>query len=157
MSSVSHLDSIQGLSSKYDVKFLYSTKAPFTGQENGQLDLEGSGGEMDGKKILFLERLAEIFEGKKGGIYNGQLQLFLTGTSGYFASGGRIQAGERSLEYTGRRIGKSDVEEALGPVADRARTVVYACGIPTMTDEVVKIAKEADGMDENNVLCEKWW
>ena len=29
--------------------------------------------------------------------------------------------------------------------------------VPGMTDEFVKAAKGADGMDERHVLCEKWW
>lgn len=157
MSIISHLDGIQGVSSKYDVKLLYSTRAPFVRRDEGQMDLEGNGGEMDGKQILFLDRLTEIFEGRKGGIYGGQLKLFLTGTTGYFASGGFIDAGERALEYIGRRISKLDVEDALGPIVDRTRTVVYICGVPTMTDEIVKIAKEAKGINADNVLCEKWW
>ncbi len=50
-----------------------------------------------------------------------------------------------------------DILDALGPVEARKGTVCYICGIPVMTDDFVEKAKKADGMEEANVLSEKWW
>jgi NAD(P)H-flavin reductase len=35
--------------------------------------------------------------------------------------------------------------------------VVYVCGVPGMTEKLVRRAKKAEGMDERHVLYEKWW
>ncbi|KAK5050409.1 hypothetical protein LTR84_003690 [Exophiala bonariae] len=56
-----------------------------------------------------------------------------------------------------RRISQNDLLEALGSEDGRANTVVYVCGLPTMTDQYVELLKNAPGMDEKRVLCEKWW
>lgn len=56
-----------------------------------------------------------------------------------------------------RRISHDDLFDALGPDETRSNTVVYICGLPTMTDEFVELLKNTPGLDENRVLCEKWW
>ena len=56
-----------------------------------------------------------------------------------------------------RRFGEKDLETALGPVAERESTVAYVCGPPAMTDWAVDVLKRSKGMDQERVLCEKWW
>ena len=55
------------------------------------------------------------------------------------------------------RIGREDLYSAIGPVQDRGGLVAYVCGVPSMTDEFVGLLREAEGMQEERVLCEKWW
>lgn len=114
----------------FKVVFLYSSKA--VKEEEGE--------------VLFLGRLREVFEGLGG---EGELRVFLTG-----------DVEESELVENGvekRRIEEGDLMEALGPVREREGTVIYVCGVPSMTDEFVKRAKKAEGMMEANVLCERWW
>ena len=61
----------------------------------------------------------------------------------------------QSIEF--RRFVEKDLETALGPVAERKNTVAYVCGPPTMTDWAVDVLKQSAGMDQERVLCEKWW
>lgn len=56
-----------------------------------------------------------------------------------------------------RRLSHDDLFEALGPVDNRENALAYICGLPAMTDDFVEILKEASGMEEKRVLCEKWW
>ena len=56
-----------------------------------------------------------------------------------------------------RRFGREDLMSALGPVEDRKNAVAYVCGPAAMTDGVVKVLEEAEGMEKERVLCEKWW
>ena len=138
MSIVSHL-SKQSLADPlaFDIKFLYTLRDP--GEERG------------GESILFLERLCKCFNLLEK---DEALQLFLTrGDKG----SGVVDCNENEILYQGRRIEAGDLWEALGPVEERGDTVVYICGLPNMTDDMVKAAKEAEGMDERHVLCEKWW
>lgn len=134
MSILSHLSQQDPL--PFDIKFLYMLRDP--------------GEERMGDSILFMERLVKVFnllEKEKS------LQVFLTSGDG----DGVINCNENEVPFKGRRITEKDLEEALGPVEGRKGTVVYICGVPVMTDELVKAAKGADGMDERHVLCEKWW
>lgn len=62
-----------------------------------------------------------------------------------------------NMSVHSRRIAQHDLFEALGPETERANTVVYVCGLPTMTDQFVELLKHAPGMDQKRVLCEKWW
>ncbi|KEF54346.1 uncharacterized protein A1O9_09512 [Exophiala aquamarina CBS 119918] len=75
-------------------------------------------------------------------------------TSGQTGTG---QSTPNNMSTYARRIAKEDLFEALGPEAGRANTVVYVCGLPTMTDEFVDLLRLAPGMDEKRILCEKWW
>lgn len=56
-----------------------------------------------------------------------------------------------------RRITHDDLLDALGPQDSRGNTLVYVCGLPTMTDEFVALLQKTPGMDRSRVLCEKWW
>ncbi len=126
----------------FHVKFLYTTK---------DLKRDASPSE-----ILFLERLVSVFD-----VLGDERQLELFLTSGQ-QEGEKIES--RTLSVTGkqlkvqrRRIYDTDLLEALGPVEERVRTVCYICGVPSMTDEFVEKARNAKGINERNVLFEKWW
>jgi NAD(P)H-flavin reductase len=141
MSIVSHLEQtkLENGSLGFDVKFLYTTR-----------DLHHK------EEILFLERLVGVFETLGS---EGKFELFLTRRD----KGSTESANEilivRGTEVNTkrRRIHDTDLLDALGPVEERAGTVSYICGVPTMTDEFVEKAKKAEGMDKVNVLSEKWW
>ncbi|KAH7360267.1 hypothetical protein BKA65DRAFT_492727 [Rhexocercosporidium sp. MPI-PUGE-AT-0058] len=122
----------------FKIVFLYSVRNSI--DENGRSE-----------EILFLSRLREIF-GSLG--EEGMFRLFLTGQKGEEAGLGE---GAEGLQVRKRRIGESDVEDALGEVAERDGTVVYVCGVPGMTDRFVELVGKAEGMDEKRVLSEKWW
>lgn len=82
----------------------------------------------------------------------------------FFETSGQPQTGDGydrprpgNMVVYSKRISQADLLETLGPEEDRGNTVVYVCGLPTMTDEFVELLKHAPGMDEKKVLCEKWW
>jgi len=56
-----------------------------------------------------------------------------------------------------RRFTTEEIVESLGPEGERDGTVAYICGPPSMTDEVVGALRNAKGMTDERVLCEKWW
>ncbi|KAI3543949.1 hypothetical protein CSPX01_05964, partial [Colletotrichum filicis] len=156
MSIVSHL--AEGVEGKggcpYDVQFMYSTKVPSSAsppEESGEDSL------LDSEKILFMERLAAIFGREK---VRGQMRLFLTGLGPGIASGESVlHCNEMDVPFKRRRMGLGDVAEALGPEAERGDALVYVCGIPSMTDELVEslISKSGLNLRPERVLCEKWW
>lgn len=126
----------------FQVEFLYTTR-----------DLKADASPSD---VLFLERLVCVFDALGD---EGQFELFLT-------SGQRerdeteiatLSVTGKQLKVQRRRIYDTDLLDALGPVEERAGTVCYICGVPMMTDEFVEKAKHAMGIDERNVLSEKWW
>lgn len=130
------------------VEFLYSTRDP------------GGEGKRDASKILFLDRLAGIFNGGGGGsgIVKGRLGLFLTpGGSG--AGVAREGDGDelQGIPFRSRRITVEDIAEALGD--DKRFAVVYVCGVPAMTDEFVEklTSPQGLGLEPHRVLYEKWW
>ncbi|KAN0114402.1 hypothetical protein V8E51_003946 [Hyaloscypha variabilis] len=143
MSIVSHLEQKKREDGNlgFEVKFLYTTR-----------DL---GSNSKPSEILFLERLVSVFENLGS---EGQFELFLTsgGVEGKDGSG-RIMIGDKDIAANRRRIHDTDILDSLGPVEGRKGTVCYICGIPLMTDEFVEKAKKADGVEEANVLSEKWW
>ncbi|KAK1717200.1 NADH-cytochrome b-5 reductase [Colletotrichum lupini] len=156
MSIVSHL--AEGVEGKggcpYDVQFMYSTKVPSSAsppEESGEDSL------LDSEKILFMERLAAIFGREK---VRGQMRLFLTGLGPGIASGEPVlHCNEMDVPFKRRRMGLEDVAEALGPEAERGDALVYVCGIPSMTDELVESLTSKSGLNlrPERVLCEKWW
>ncbi|KAK4110626.1 hypothetical protein N656DRAFT_781388 [Canariomyces notabilis] len=172
-----------------EVRLLYGVRRPRLlspeQQENGG---ESGGRRGNGDKddndhgeggILFLERIARIFprsrgdeRGGEGGLVRGGVRLFLTsGNDGSGASAVERDSGERGRDggvlkcdhgrievpFLRRRMTVRDVEEAIGD--DKEGSVVYICGVPTMTDEFVQalVSPEGFGMDKNRVLFEKWW
>ncbi|RMZ87786.1 hypothetical protein DV736_g4988, partial [Chaetothyriales sp. CBS 134916] len=56
-----------------------------------------------------------------------------------------------------RRIGHQDLLAALGPESEWAKTVVYVCGVPQMTDEFTNFLRKQKGLEDKRILCEKWW
>ena len=125
--------------------------------------------------ILFFDRLSEIFF-RENCSSNLSFELFLTDSSipGLQSPEGadkpvvEAQFGEstsrkdvsstvhpRKVRY--KRFTQEDLINALGPALDRSGTLVYVCGPPPMTDWAVQTMREAEGMDPDRVLCEKWW
>lgn len=146
MSIASHL--AERPDPRHTVEFLYSTRDPGEGRR-------------DANKILFLDRLAGIFNGGGGAPkVNGGLGLFLT-------PGRSVRASEKDEEGTSgdglgvpfkqRRIAIEDVAEAVGN--DKRFAVVYVCGLPAMTDGFVEnlISPKGLGLEPHRVLYEKWW
>ena len=109
--------------------------------------------------ILFgtrLEGIAEHWKEKEGVDF--RYRTFITGSPPEAA-----RVDEEADQKPGiqppsyRRIQHDDLDEALGPKEQRENTVAYVCGLPTMTDELVEWFKQAPGMEDRRVLCEKWW
>jgi NAD(P)H-flavin reductase len=113
---------------------------------------EGTGKE---GQILFEERLKKVakrWEGHRDVDY--RYTLFDTSES----KGRREDEEDGNCRFRyGKRISQEDLFAALGPEDGRRNTVVYVCGLPTMTDEFVALLQKAPGMQERRVLCEKWW
>jgi ferredoxin-NADP reductase len=143
-----HLESLLSPSAISSLRLLYGTRATL------------------GEPILFHERIARILGKYMGGRldagaadrdYRGV--LYVTGGTGW--SSGRaagyedLDTAHIELEY--RRINRTHLLEALGPVPQRKDTVAYVCGPPNMTDGFVELLSEAEAMDPRRVLCEKWW
>ena len=118
------------------ISFLYSTKLPSSGS---------------GDNILFLPRLLKLAEQHPKRI---DLTLFLTN----LAAGTKLKNPKSLGWYHDRRIDEADLTAALGDdTASRRETVVYVCGPPKMTDDLVAWFSHQSGMDPSRVLCEKWW
>lgn len=151
MSILSHL--AEKPAAAQTIHFLYSMRDPGEGQR-------------DPHKILFLDRLASIFDGK--GI-KGELKLFITSGSGSGSGSGGGGGGDRAasdetekldrinIPFSHRRIAINDIAEIVG--ADKRSAVVYLCGVPTMTDQFVEQLTSPNGLglEPHRVLCEKWW
>jgi NAD(P)H-flavin reductase len=140
VSIISHLAQLPR--QPYTISFLYSVRDP------GDLQTLSS--------ILFLERLARLFANLK--IY-GELVLHVTSGEKRWQSTEEIiiEIAGFKLRCRRRRITKDDLVDVLGPVSQRQFTVVYVCGVPAMTDELVDVARWAIGMDPRKVFCERWW
>ncbi|RDL41118.1 uncharacterized protein BP5553_01097 [Venustampulla echinocandica] len=125
-------------SPEFDIKFLYTTRDP--GVENRG-------------RILFLEPISKAIVGLGE---RAELELFLTGNE---QENGEdyVRVSDMNIPFKRRRINPGDLLEALGPVEEREDVVCYVCGVPGMTDAFVEILKKAEGMDERNILFEKWW
>lgn len=107
------------------------------------------------EEVLFEERLKAVAQKwtKKDDVDFGYT---------FFETSGSGQAGNEEEKATDmtifrRRISHDDLFEALGPEEKRRNTLVYVCGLPAMTDGFVDLLKRVPGMEENRVLCEKWW
>ncbi|MCJ1363180.1 hypothetical protein MMC16_002287 [Acarospora aff. strigata] len=133
ISMVSHLHQTNRL--PQEVQFIYATRLSESE-----------------KHVLFLSRLQNIAQSIRPGQF--QLQLYITGGGSPSSLRSRSTA-QTSMQQ--RRISHIDLVDALGTPEDRAGVVCYVCGPPAMTDEFVQVLRHADGMEENRVLCEKWW
>jgi NAD(P)H-flavin reductase len=138
-SMISHLAQQHKL--PYTISVLYSVRDP---------------GDQGLASILFLESLAGTFA---SGAVKGGLVLHLTsGEKGsQSAEHSTVELAGWKMKCRRRRITMDDVLEALGGVDERESTVVYVCGVPTMTDELVDVAQKAPGMVPKKVLFERWW
>lgn len=130
-----------------EVKFLYSTKVPTSIPAGGERR-EGETGE----EILFLDRLQKIFKKRE----KWDLQLFATGSSHNTTELSKANANS-NMKTHHRRISNLDIDVVLGTKEEKARTIVYICGPPTMTDSMVSYVRNLPGIDPSRVLCEKWW
>ncbi|KUI56782.1 Oxidoreductase NAD-binding domain-containing protein 1 [Cytospora mali] len=147
MSMVSHL--AERADPRYTIDFLYSVRDPGDGNRNAS-------------DVLFLQRLANIFN---GGNIKGKLRLFLTpsGGSGHGDGSGDAEGSDDEkvmgldLTYKRRRITTDDIASVIGK--DKNLAVVYICGPPTMTDGFVErlTSTKGLGMENHRVLYEKWW
>ncbi|KAM0327721.1 hypothetical protein ACHAQA_006016 [Verticillium albo-atrum] len=149
MSIVSHLAGGES-PPPFNVHFMYSTKIPSEAWEDGRLCTD---------RILFLDQLLQLFSKDR---VNGQLSLFLTGDSHGGGSAVDIPWSANSqakLRVVHRRIGMSDLEEALGSEQERNVSVAYVCGVPAMTDDFTEqlVSPTGLGMEKDRVLYEKWW
>ena len=116
--------------------FLYSTKLPSSSSS--------------GADILFLARLRELAERHPEAF---DLTTFLTNV----AEGAKLEHPESLGWFHDRRIQEADLKAVLGESNNRERTLVYTCGPPRMTDNLVAWFGSQPGMDPNRVFCEKWW
>lgn len=138
-SMISHLAQGYGLS--YSISVLYSVRDP---------------GDQGLSSVLFLEDLAGVFASR---FVKGELVLHLTSGEKRSQSieDGAVELAGWKMKCRRRRITRDDMLEAMGGVDARGSTVVYVCGVPTMTDELVDVAQQAPGMDPKKVLFERWW
>ncbi|KAK4065328.1 hypothetical protein Trihar35433_7448 [Trichoderma harzianum] len=119
-----------------DVRFIYASKLPRSGK---LLD------------IVFLDRITSLFgEGK----VKGEVKLFVTAAGNAISQETTTSINGTQVEVLPRRLTMGDVEAAIGDRLDQG-TVVYVCGPPTMTDELVE--KLAGIVDPRRVLMERWW
>lgn len=133
---------------------------------HGQIELlyssrKGASGNIT--SILFLKRIHELFErdlAQKRYHYT----VFYTDPFPTERKPSNFIRRGKDPSYVGehhriefRRFEEKDLETALGPVAERESTVAYVCGPPAMTDWAVDVLKRSKGMDQERVLCEKWW
>lgn len=134
---LSHMHNTDTIPSQ--VEFLYSTCPPLTDKHN-----------VKPSSILFLPRLTSIAEQHLSQV---ELTLFLTNKKYK-----KIKDPQALGWFHDRRMAEADWRHALGSdVGVREGTVVYVCGPPGMTDEVVEWFGRQEGMDRGRVFCEKWW
>ncbi|KAM3415923.1 hypothetical protein BST61_g9415 [Cercospora zeina] len=148
-----------------EIHFIYSTKSP-------------SPTDLDAQNILFLPRLMDLISYSSNDQDHGKVTLSLFLTNLGEGDQGIIEHGKLPNRTFGRRFGEDDLVRAVDGYGNQDRdrsngeglfgnldedangrsgTVCYVCGPPKMTDEVVGFLKGLEGMDEKNVLCEKWW
>ncbi|MCJ1336248.1 hypothetical protein MMC09_001524 [Bachmanniomyces sp. S44760] len=133
------------------IKFLYTTR----------LDVDPTlpSSEPNLHEILFHDRLKGIFESSPSP--SRTLDLYLTGPKAEKVPSSEQNPSEEAQTINikvGQRITHDDLLDAIGEKDKRAeKVVVYVCGPPAMTDEFVQVLRAAEGMDESNVFCEKWW
>ncbi|KAI0115450.1 hypothetical protein GGR51DRAFT_406695 [Nemania sp. FL0031] len=162
----------------FEVRFLYSLKDPGVSTTGTTGERGTRAGARDGRKMLFLERIARMF---REGRVKGRLEVFLTGGTGEGEGEGEGEGNEdgnkgnvisfgegtegsedTTIPFHARRCTvEDDVAKAVGETpAERRFAVVYVCGVPTMTDEFVRKLTDRQnglGMEPHRVLCEKWW
>lgn len=130
-----------------EVTMLYSMKDP--------------GPPRDVNKMLFVDRITWLFA--KGAV-RGTFRLFLTvphnaqqNDATPDTEAGMVNCHGIGVKFAARRISLADIASAIANDSDSA--VVYVCGIPSMTDEMVEklVSEHGLGMKCDRVLFEKWW
>ncbi|PTB36044.1 hypothetical protein M441DRAFT_152244 [Trichoderma asperellum CBS 433.97] len=137
ISMLSYIAEGHGQNGALDVSFMYASKLPTSGNLSD---------------IVFLDRITRAFgEGKvKGGV-----KLFITAAGDALSQQQETRyINGAAVEVRPRRLTIADIEASIGS-ADHEGTVVYVCGPPPMTDELVE--KLGAVMDSRRVLTERWW
>lgn len=126
----------------FEVEIFYSFKDP--------------SGEREADRMLFVERIANIFAREK---LHGNLKLFITRSEVTDSVDGPdyVACNEVEVPFQSRRITTDDITAAVA--RDIAAAVVYICGVPAMTDQFVAYLTSKDGlaMEPSRVMFEKWW
>lgn len=126
----------------FEVEVLYSMRDP--------------GGDREADGMLFVERIASIFAREK---LRGNLKLFLTHGEVDNAGNGPdyVACNEVEVPFQPRRMTTDDITAAAGQ--DVAKSVIYICGVPSMTDQFVSylISRDGAALEPARVLSEKWW
>lgn len=138
MSMLSFLSRTKTMPAK--VHLLYSTKSTSSDTSEGNLD-----------QVLFSQRLRDI-----ASQYT-QFQLDFYFTNGQDSSNVQDLSGSPNVSIRNGRIQRKDIEEALGSLEERRQAVSYVCGPRGMTDELVGMIRRMNGMQQDQVLYEKWW
>ena len=131
------------------VHFIYASKGPEDGHNLSE--------------VLFLDRLQSLSENlEEIGRRKFALDIFLTPFKRIEIAFNEIDhlsgTCSRHGHFHHRRFTNEDLIKALGESEERRKgTVVYVCGPPAMTDEVVDFMSKQNGMSKERVLCEKWW
>ena len=122
------------------IRFLYTTRFPHSS---------------DLSHVLFYDRICSMFQSQLSD--RRSLDLYLTNGSKIIHPEELKIRGDSNSRIYYRRFSHEDLVEALGDMEERKGVVAYVCGPASMTDEVVKLLRGAEGMEEQRVLCEKWW
>lgn len=113
----------------------------------------------NGKAILFEERLAQIARkwARRAREDNVDFQYTLFETTAGTKPNTEQTEDIATMSKQSRRMTLDDLEEALGPEEKRSNTLVYVCGLPSMTDAFVDALKKMPGLDDSRIMFEKWW
>lgn len=148
------------------VKVLYSTRVLYASTQVGGTNKAGKSPAEDHnvEEILFAQELRQIAtKAAKENVPETQrmaLSFFRTDPS-MTSSTLRKDRVLSNVKTYGRRMTREDILEAVGQTAEERHTaLVYVCGPPDMTDDLVGWLEELEGFKEEDVkrvLCEKWW
>lgn len=104
-------------------------------------------------EVLFYPRLKKIFSA----LSSVDRAMTVFSTPGDSVEVHVPELSEQSVEITQCRFVSQDLMDALGPVKERHGVVAYVCGPKAMTDGTVAVLRDAEGMSEERVKCERWW
>jgi NAD(P)H-flavin reductase len=143
MSMLNHITGLPKDERPEHVEVLYTFKVP----PSAEPSLPEGARVVDVAEILFLPELLEMKEKWAGSM---RLSTFITGDLGSV----NVQKGVMA-EGKKARITEADVKKAIES-DDLSGVTGYVCGPPIMTDWLIQLMVES-GLEEKNVLCEKWW
>ncbi|PHH79751.1 hypothetical protein CDD80_3871 [Ophiocordyceps camponoti-rufipedis] len=125
-----------------DVRVLYASKLPASGRL---------------QDILFLSEIAALFGQRK---LRGWLRLYATGAgNGLVVDEGSSHVGGAPVDVGSGRLTSDEARRVVREL-DPAKTLVYICGPPLMTDELFAALTESGqegSLKPDRVLTEKWW